>query len=130
MDKLYKLKKAELLDLCKKNNIKTTTKQTKRQLAETYYQNGGRYYKCQGSRKQVEYVESRNNPQNNVTKKYSKNDWVCTETGLTNDQNKRKGCSYELKSGMQCLPCWDENAEKRPKECRACVSGKRVFYCK
>ena len=116
MDKLYKLKKAELLDLCKQNNIKTTTKQTKRQLAETYYQNGGRYYKCQGSRKQVEYVEARNNPQNNVTKKYSKNDWVCTETGLTDDQNKRKGCSYELKSGMQCLPCWDENAEKRPKE--------------
>jgi len=127
IDTLYKLKKEELVNLCKKKNIKVTTRLTKRQLAETYYQNGGRYYKCEATRENAEYIEARNNPQNNATKKYSKNDWVCTETGLTNNNNKRKGCSYELKTGMQCLPCWGKHP---PKECRACVSGDRVFYCK
>ena len=83
--------------------------------------NGGRYYKCfQG--KKVRFVKQTINPQ------YQPGiyeDWICEETGLTN-LPKRKGCSQGLKQGMQCVSCYSKNP---PKQCRACVEGKDVFYC-
>ena len=133
MDDLYKLKNADLRYLCDKNGIKYKVKDSKRELVgkikeQKQKQKGGRFYKCMSGRK-TEFIEARSNPQNNTTKKYSGPDWICNETGLTDEKNK-EGCSYELKPGMKCLPCWDKNVDKRPKECRACVSGKMVYYCK
>ena len=124
---LYKKKNDELKQLCIKKNIKFNNRDTKRELVYKL-QKGGRYYKCMEG-KQTEYIEARNNPQKNATKKYSGPNWICQETGLTNEKN-REGCSYELKPGMKCLPCWDKDSDKRPKECRACTSGKIVYYCK
>lgn len=129
MDDLYKLKNADLRHLCDKNGIKYKVKDSKRELvAKMKEQKGGRFYKCMKG-KEKEFIEARNNPQNNTTKKYSGANWICKETGLTDEKN-REGCSYELKPGMRCKACWNKNPEKRPKECRACISGKMVYYCK
>jgi len=129
MDELYKLSNNELRDICDKKGVEYKIRDTKRKLVDRIKgQKGGRYYKCMKGR-QTEFIEARNNPQNNATKKYSGANWICKETGLTDEKN-RGCCSYELKPGMKCLPCWNKNAEKRPKECRACISGKLVYYCK
>lgn len=123
LDKLYKLKKNELQYICAKNSLHYNQRETKRQLAEKIHQNGGRMYKCMDG-KNVKYIKSSNNPQNNPTKKYSGPEWICKETNLG-----KEGCTLGVQPGKLCKPCWQKYPKNRPKECRGCLSGENVFYC-
>jgi len=130
MNDLYKLRNEQLRELCVKNFIKVSSRQTKRQMADKLYElGGGRYYKCR-SGKNIEFIESRENPMNG-NNKFSGPDWICRETDLTNMNNPfRPGCSMRIKPDMKCTPCVANKNGKVPDECRACVSGKDIFYCK
>jgi len=130
MTELYKKSNDELRKLCLDKNINFTSRDTKRQLANKIYEmSGGRYFKCQNGRK-VKFVESLENPQY-TNRRFRGPDWICEETNLTDRDNPmRPGCSYGLKSGMRCVPCVADVMGKKPKECRSCVSGRNIYYCK
>jgi len=126
---LYKKKKDELINICRKNKIEYRERETKRELAEKIYrQKGGRYYRCQKGT-EVDFVESIENPSNGEGR-YRDPAWICNETGLTNKNNPRRpGCSYGLKPDMRCVPCDGNKNGKKPNVCRACAPGDNIYYC-
>lgn len=130
MNSLLKYKKDELLTMCKDCNKKVNSSNTKAELSRIlleHVKSGGRLFKCQKGSK-VRMVESRTNPQRKFGSKTNNNE-ICTETSLTKNSRK-SGCSLGLKTGKECKPCVVNKKGRFPKECKGCVSGNNVFYCK
>lgn len=120
---LYNFSKKVLLESCKIRNINVSNKHTKQYIINellNYYKKGGRIYKCRTKNNEM-FVNSLTNPTNNKL--------FCTETLLTKN-NKKIGCSLGPKQNMQCVPCNPGNKNKVPNNCRSCVQGNNVYYCK